>query len=138
MAGHGGYRSYVNVDTLDGKPKVSNKQCAGLVQYYTRVGRHENWKAGDRVRYSTTIKKGTAIATFVNGVYQNNVHGNHAALYVSHNADGIYMMDQWDGDPAKPTISKRFVPYKNLAKNANGSWPDASNNGDAFSIIELN
>jgi len=132
-----GYRSYIDVETLEGQPLVSNKQCAGLVEHYTRVGVHTRWKEGDRVRGKMDIQKGTAIATFVNGKYQNARHGNHAALYVSQDHGGIYMMDQWDHDPNKLTISKRYVRFMNLPKRADGSWPDASNNGDAFYIIEL-
>ena len=66
----GGYRSYVDVDTLEGQPLVSNKQCAGLVQWYTRVGNISNWKEDERVKGNMHIKKGTAIATFVNASIQ--------------------------------------------------------------------
>jgi hypothetical protein len=137
VARKGGYRSHLDVDTLAGKPLASNRQCAGLVEYYTRVGKHTGWTAGDTVKGNKTIRKGTAIATFVKGEYQNNLHGNHAALYISQDDTGIWVMDQWDGDPNKPAISSRHIEFKNLPQNADGSWPDASNNGDAFSIIEL-
>jgi hypothetical protein len=42
-----------------------------------------------------TIQKGTAIATFVNGKYPNNSHDNHAAFYISQDAGGIWVVDQW-------------------------------------------
>lgn len=133
----GGYRPYVDVDTLEGQPKVSNKECAGLVNFYTRAGHSSGWVQGERVRGNLTIRKGTAIATFVNGKYPGNEHGNHAALYIRQDADGIYMMDQWANNEKKPTISSRYVRFKNVPQNADGTWVSASDNGDAFSIIEL-
>jgi hypothetical protein len=133
----GGYRPYVAVDDLEGKPLAGNGQCVGIVEYYTRVGKAENWKQGERVRDAKYIIKGTAIATFVNGKYPNNPHGNHAALYMKKDDSGITMMDQWSGDNNKPTISSRYVKYFNIAQNSDGSWENASNNGDAFYVIEL-
>jgi hypothetical protein len=129
VARKGGYRSYVDVDTITGS--ASTGQCAALVMHYTRVGRTDNWRQGETVRDNKTIKKGTAIATFVNGRYPNEKHGNHAALYVSQNSDGIVVVDQWTGKDA----GKRTLPF--LGKNDKGAWIDPSNNGDAFSIIEL-
>jgi hypothetical protein len=130
-----GYRSYVDVDTIPevNTSLVSSGSCASLVQHYTRVGRTSNWKEGDVVKGNTAIKKGTAIATFVDGVYQNLEHGNHAALYVSQDDNGIWVVEQWTS-LARP--QKRKLTFK--GKKADGSgWEDPSNNGDAFSIIEL-
>lgn len=135
MARKGGYRSYVDVDTIPtvNTALVSTGSCASLVQHYTRVGKTSNWKEGEAVRDNTTIKKGTAIATFVDGVYPNHAHGNHAALYVSQDATGIKVVDQWEGEPG-PHF--RVLSFK--GKSADGAgWEDPSNNGDAFSIIEL-
>lgn len=130
-----GYRSYVDVETIPdvNSSLVSTGTCASLVQHYTRVGRTSNWKEGIVVKGSAGIRKGTAIATFVGGVYPNLKHGNHAALYVSQDATGIWVVDQWEGLP-KP--HKRLLGFK--GKTADGSaWEDPSNNGDAFSVIEL-
>jgi hypothetical protein len=135
MAGKEGYRSYVDVETIPtiNTTLVSTGSCASLVMHYTRVGVANKWKKGERVRGNATMKKGTAIATFVNGVYPNLPHGNHAALYVSQEADGIWVVDQW-ADLEKP--QKRKLQFKG-PNNAAGPYPDPSNNGDAFSIIEL-
>lgn len=134
MAKKGGYRSYVDVETIpdSNTSLVSTGSCASLVMHYTRVGRSSNWKEGDLVKGNTTIKKGTAIATFVDGKYPNKEHGNHAALYVSQDSTGITVIDQWESLP-KPHERK----LKFLGKNKNGGYEDPSNNGDAFSIIEL-
>ena len=80
-----------------------------------------------------TISKGTAIATFVKGRYESKSHGNHAALFLSADATGIWVMDQWKGDK-KPKVSKRHIPKRGTAED--GSFINPSNNADAFSVIE--
>lgn len=134
MAGKKGYRSYVDVETIPvvNTSLVSNKKCAGLVQHYTRVGPTSGWTQGEAVRGNVSIKRGTAIGTFVNGIYPNYEHGNHAALYVSQDSDGLWVVDQWES-LQKP--HKRKLDF--LGKNVDGTYVDPSNNGDAFSIIEL-
>lgn len=92
------------------------------------------WKEGKAVKGNRMIQKGTAIATFVNGKYPNHGHGNHAALYVSSDAGGIWVIDQWKGDPKKPKVSKRYLLSKGKWKD--GRYIDPSNNANAFSIIE--
>ena len=122
---------YKKVESLEGKPKVFGGECAGLVQWHTRAGKADTWREGIKVRNNgRTIKKGTAIATFVDGTYPNKPHGNHAALYISQTINGIYVMDQWT---TKPTISKRFLRFR--GKKTDGSYIDPSNNGDALSVI---
>lgn len=124
---------YAKVDDLEGKPLVSNKQCAVLIQWYTKPGLAATWKEGAAVKGNTTIAKGTAVATFVNGKYQNLPHDNHAAFYISQDATGVKVMDQWKDDPNKPTISSRVMQFK--GKDKHGQFIDPSNNGDALSII---
>jgi hypothetical protein len=70
----------------------------------------------------------------VNGEYPNKAHGNHAALYLSQEAGGIWVIDQWQGDPNKPQVSKRFI--RSQGKNKAGGFSSPSNNADAFSVIE--
>lgn len=77
------------------------------------------------------LTKGTAIATFVNGKYPNKPTGNHAALYVSQDASGITVVDQWTGSGK---IRKRVLVFKGKDKNSN--FVDPSGNGDAFSVVE--
>ena len=74
---------------------------------------------------------GTAIATFVEGKYQNHGTGNHAAFYISQDAVGIWVVDQWS---TSGTIRKRQLRFK--GRNKDGTFIDPSNNGDAFSVIE--
>lgn len=125
---------YTNTENLDKTDLVGSQQCVALVQHYTKAPHTSAWKAGETVMGNMTVRKGTAIATFANGKYANGTHGNHAALYIGQNAGGIWVMDQWKGDPKKPNVSKRYLLSKGKWKN--GSFVDPSNNADAFSVIE--
>ena len=128
----GGYRSVVDVAALLKLTEgVGSGECAALPQYYTRIGPAAGWVEGAAVRGNSSIKRGTAIATFVNGRYPNQPHGNHVALYVSQDSNGIKVVDQWTGQPPHERVLA-FLGKKD------GAFIDPSNNGDAFSIIELN
>ncbi len=124
---------YSKVEDLEGNPKVFSGSCAGIVQWYTTAGLARNWRQGITVKGNgAQIKKGTAVATFVDGFYPNKSHGNHAALYISQDANGILVMDQWDA-ANKPTISARRMLFR--GKRPDGTFLDPSNNGDALSVI---
>lgn len=125
---------YANVDKLDKTALVGSHQCVALVQHYAKAPLTSIWKEGKIVMGNSAIEKGTAIATFVNGKYPNLSHDNHAALYISQDIKGIWVMDQWKGDPNKPKVSKRYIRSK--GKHKNGAFLDPSNNADAFSVIE--
>lgn len=125
---------YSKVDELEGTNKVGSKQCVDLIKHYAGAPATALWKEGESVVANTNIKKGTAIATFVNGRYASLATGNHAALYISSDAGGIWVMDQWSNDKTKPLVSKRYIRKK--GRLANGQYIDASNNADAYSIIE--
>ncbi|WP_079433977.1 BPSL0067 family protein [Zoogloea sp. LCSB751] len=125
---------YLKTDDLDQTDLVGSHQCVALVQHYAKAPHTSTWREGDKVKGNLTIRRGTAIATFVNGKYASNAHGNHAALYISQDVGGIWVMDQWKGDPKKPKVSKRYILFKGTWKD--GSYADPSNNADAFSIIQ--
>ena len=124
---------YPDVDGLDGHELVGTHQCVALVQAYAKAPRTFDWKQGVAVRGKLLLPKGTAIATFEDGAYKSRPHGNHAALYLSQDQGGIWVVDQWAG-PGKLNVSKHYLQFKGADKD--GSWKDASNNGDAFSVIE--
>ena len=126
---------YEKVDTLQDKPKVRNKECVALVQHYiATLPRSTTWKEGKAVLGNKDIVKGTAIATFVDGRYLSLPTGNHAAFYISQDANGIVIMDQWADDKKKPVVSKWHVRKK--GKHPNGKYIDPSNNAEAYSVIE--
>ena len=73
------------------------------------------------------IATGTAIATFINGIYPSLPHGNHAAIFVSAAADGssVVVFDQWAGQ----------TPHlRTLYFNRPGTY-SIVNRAEAFSII---
>ena len=129
---------YANVNALQNTQKVGDKNCVALVRHYLKsqgLKETKTWREGTKVMGNTGIVPGTAIATFVNGRYPNKSHGNHAALYVGQNAGGIMVMDQWKNDATKPRVSLRYIRAGG-AMRPDGTYPQASDNANAFSVIE--
>jgi hypothetical protein len=124
---------YPQVDDLDDHELVGSHQCVALVQAFAHAPRTADWKQGVSVRGDLLLAKGTAIATFEDGVYKSKPHGNHAALYLSQDQGGIWVMDQYKAAD-KPKVSKHYLPFRGTGKD--GRWINASNNGDAYSVIE--
>jgi hypothetical protein len=122
---------YSDAEKLASKPPVGTKQCVALIKEYTSAPQTVMWKEGKPVKGNLLLAKGTAIATFVDGKYPNHASGNHAAFYISQDAVGIWVVDQWS---ASKTIQKRRLTFKGQDKN--GKFLSPSNNGDAFSVIE--
>ena len=131
---------YSSVASLKDKDKVGSNQCVALVQFYAVGIPHTGaWRAGDSVVGNAGISTGTAIDTFVNGRYLSKPHGNHAAFFLRHGANGFWVVDQWKDKPdgkVRP-ISERFIRSLARPQNKDGSWPQASDNADAFSVIEI-
>lgn len=102
--------------------------CGQCVSFVTTVCENipvstTQWVRGGRVRGNTTIKEGTAIATFnAKGQY----HG-HAAIYVSQDEDGIHVHDQWITGAGKG-VGPRLIRW-----GGNG----VSNDGDGFYVVEF-
>jgi hypothetical protein len=107
---------------------VGTGQCVALVQPATGVPLTSLWRKGPKVKGSTKIPQGTAIATFDDqGRYPNHSSGNHAALFVSVGTDGIVVVDQWAAKtPARP--SRRTLKFR-------GGAGSPSNDGDQFWVI---
>jgi hypothetical protein len=86
------------------------------------------WREGVKVaKGQATVLGGTAIATFVNGKYpQEGSTGKHAAIYLGQNAAGILVLDQWR---TQGQVKARTIKW-------NPATPGASNDGNAFSVIE--
>jgi hypothetical protein len=124
---------YDEIDALENTELVGSHQCVALVQHYARAPQSTLWKAGGTVKGNLLIAKGTAIATFVDGKYPSHASGNHAAFFVSQDAGGIWIMDQWNNLERKPKVSKRYILSRGKKDN---SYINPSNNADAYSIIE--
>lgn len=125
---------YTNVDQLEGREKVGSKQCVALLQHFASLPNTGSWTEGAVVIGNNALAKGTAIATFANGRYASASTGNHAAFYLSQDANGIWVMDQWRSDEQKPTISKRYL--RRQGRNKSGQFINPSNNADAYAVIQ--
>ena len=124
---------YTRVDELEKTPMAGNHQCVALVREFAGAPLTLAWRQGEAVLGNSLIRKGTAIATFVNGRYANHSYGNHAAIYMGQTAAGILVMDQWVGK-RQGVISSRTLRAK--GKHKTGFYIDPSNNADAFFVIE--
>ncbi len=120
---------YKDAKSLAGKPPADNQQCVRLIQIYAKAPLASTWNEGQRVKGSV-LPIGTAIATFVNGKYPNKDSGNHAAFYISQDANGVWVIDQWYGCG---TIRYRQLRFK--GQNKDGTFVDPVNNGHAFSVV---
>lgn len=122
---------YPDAEKLAKLPTVGTKQCVALVREYSGAPPTTFWRQGAVVKGNMSISKGTAIATFVKGMYPNSRSGNHAAFYIRQDSRGIWVVDQWLDSQS---IRLRRLEFQ--GKKKDGSYLNPSNNGDAFSVIE--
>jgi hypothetical protein len=101
--------SSINTDVLNAYQNAKGKtECAYFVQQVTNAPSTDVWTPGTKVldAGAGTILRGTAIATFVNGHYPTDDLGKHAAIYLSHDNNGIEVLDQWN---AQGMVKKRTI-----------------------------
>lgn len=105
----GFYNTYVcdNAARYKGKT-VGDGHCVSLIKTCSEAPNTNHWKQGKKVLNQTKLAPGTVIATFKNGRYPNKT-GWHAAIYISHDSDGIWVWDQWKGKP----VHKRLIRIRN-------------------------
>jgi hypothetical protein len=122
--------SYVaeNPSSFAGKA-VGTGQCVAYVQAAAKCPYTALWTAGAKVAGNKDIPTGTAIASFdPDGTYGNHVDGrSHAAIYVSQDANGILVWDQWLHQVVHQR-TLRYYPIGGAVKNVNNAW--------CFSVIE--
>jgi hypothetical protein len=103
--------------------------CVDFVQAAAGVPRTDAWQEGVQVRGNPHIAWGTAIATFESNGSYTSESGNHAAIYLSQDEDGIWVYDQWQGQP----VHKRLIPFEG---GSGAKWGSKSNDGRRFAVIE--
>jgi hypothetical protein len=81
--------------------------CVDFVKAAARLPRTAAWQEGTPVRDNHTIARGTAIATFEPGGSYTSQSGNHAAIYLDQDDRGIWVYDQWRGQP----VHQRLIPF---------------------------
>ena len=87
-------------------------ECVEFVRQATGAPHTTLWKQGEFVLDAPrgSIPRGTAIATFdSNGKYPVDGKGKHAAIYLSHTANSICVLDQWK---AQGRVSERTIRTK--------------------------
>ena len=107
---------------------VGSGQCVALVQAsQPSVGRTAGWSRGAAVMGNAALAPGTPIATFSTaGRYTNATDGSsHAAIYLGQTAQGMQVLDQWQGSAA----AVRTIPWVNPGA-------PAANTGSAFRVIQ--
>ena len=130
--------SYVSSAPLSflGRSSVGTGECVPLVQAATTAPLTVFWKRGAPVQGNTTLKPGTAIATFdANGRYGNHTNGaSHAAIYLGQDARGIEVIDQWNIRQHHQIIGKH-APQKRVLRFQN---PHAQpvDQGSQYYVVE--
>lgn len=140
-------------EAFDGRV-VAPGYCVDFVKAAAGVPRTAEWRPGVKVRGNHhRIPPGTAIATFeADGTYTSTT-GNHAAVYVGQDDDGIWVYDQWrrravpgedyrcfrkdrkvDAHPGcYQPVHLRLIRFTGESA---GTGSSKSNNGDLFAVIE--
>lgn len=102
---------------------VGDGECVSLIKACSGSGDTEFWRPGKKVLGNLALTPGSVIATFKDGRYPNK-SGYHAAIYISHNQQGIWVWDQWRGK----AVHKRLIP------NRKGGEP--SNSAQAYRLVK--
>ena len=103
--------------------------CVDFVKAAAGVPRTPLWEEGAQVRGNPHIVPGTAIATFESDGRYTSESGNHAAIYLHQDDRGIWVYDQWRGQP----VHKRLIRFEGGSGGKGGS---KSNDGRRFAVIE--
>ena len=121
---------YINLSFQNAKGKT---ECVEFITQTLMPGVNtSHWREGIKVRRLKTgerdpVARGTAIATFVDGIYPKiGDTGMHAAIYLGQNAEGIQVMDQWR---SQGKVLPRTIPW--IPRR-----PGFSNDGNTFSVID--
>ena len=103
--------------------------CVDFVKAAAGVPRTAAWQEGAEVRGNPDIARGTAIATFESDGSYTSESGNHAAIYLYQDDRGIWVYDQWRGQP----VHKRLIRFEG---GSGSKWGSKSNDGRRFAVIE--
>lgn len=112
------------------KNAKGNTECAEFVRQATDAPATTEWTAGKKVSDAKLgeIPRGTAIATFdAKGKYPTDALGQHAAIYLTHDANAIQVLDQWNSQGEVKPRPIRFNQPKGTRR---------SNDADTFYVIE--
>lgn len=128
------YLLNIEEKSVFGKKKFANikgnTECVEFIRQATDAPETKKWVRGRLVKSykAGELTRGTAIATFdEKGHYPTDTLGRHAAIYLSHNNEGIEVLDQWN---SQGEVLKRTIRFNRPPKTKR------SNDGDTFYVIE--
>jgi hypothetical protein len=113
-----------------GRPSVGTGKCVPLVQAAAGAPRSTEWRRGVPVHGSTTIRPGTAIATFDS----DGRYTGHNAIYLGQDANGIQVVDQWNNRQNGRTVSQHQPSQRTL--HLGQPWRARVDRGESYSVIE--
>jgi hypothetical protein len=108
---------------------VGDGHCVDFVKAAAGVPRTAVWREGPAVLGNPDIAPGTAIATFGSDGSYTSESGNHAAIYLYQDDRGLWVYDQWQGQP----VHQRLIRFEG---GSGGKWGNKSNDGTRFAVIE--
>lgn len=109
--------------------KLGHTECVEFVRQTSEAPQTTLWTKGDNVMEARvgSIRRGTIIATFDDrGRYPTDGKGRHAAVYLSHTAHGIEVLDQWN---AQGRVLRRIIRLRAMDR-------PRSNAAQTFFIVE--
>ena len=115
-------------EAFDGRV-VGAGHCVDFVKAATGAPRTVEWHEGPEVRGNPHVAPGTAIATFESDGSYRSQSGNHAAIYLHQDERGIWVYDQWQGQP----VHKRLIRFDG---GSGAKWGSKSNDGRRFAVIQ--
>lgn len=132
------FRYFGDLRALDRHVLFGKGECVDIIKELVvdLIGvSTQRWKEGAMVKDSPNLTRGTAIATFTNGLFPRANTGQHAAIFVAHAGAGIWVVDQYRA-MGKVRLRHMEVPRVH-ARRPDGTWPTPSRNPLAFAVIEL-
>jgi hypothetical protein len=115
-------------ETFEGRV-IGRGYCVDFLKVAAGVPRTVAWQEGAEVRGNSHVAPGTAIATFESDGSYTSGSGNHAAIYLYQDDHGIWVYDQWQGQP----VHKRLIRFEG---RSGAKWGSKSNDGRRFAVIE--
>lgn len=128
---------YPSAANLNRQPLAGSGECVDLVKEFVpglKGVSTQSWRPGVDVLASGKVARGTAIATFFNGKFPHLDTGQHAAIFLSYSGNGFWVIEQHK--KSKTITLRRIEVPRNGQRRADGTFPNASNNALAFSVIE--
>lgn len=114
-----------------GQPSVGTGECVPLVRAATGAPQARDWQRDAQVQGNTTIRPGTAIATFDS----NGHYDGHAAIYLGQDEHGIQVIDQWNRRDSQGHIIGQHQPSERTLP-LNDPGHARIDRGEFYNVVE--